>query len=47
MVNRRFEYVRNFYTRCFRGTLRYRPVVLTLVGIVAAADGSVLPVLAA
>ena len=32
MVNRRFERVRRCYTRKLAGTLRYRPVVLTLVG---------------
>src|SRR5271155_3305406 len=30
IVNRRFEWVRNFYTRLLSGTLRYRPVVLTV-----------------
>ena len=34
MVNRHFEHVRQFYTRNLAGTLRYRPVVLTLWGIV-------------
>jgi multidrug efflux pump len=33
-INRRFEAVRAFYTRTLGGTLRYRPVVLTLWGIV-------------
>ena len=35
MVNRYFERVRNFYTRMLSGTLRFRPVVLTLWGLVA------------
>jgi multidrug efflux pump len=35
IVNRRFESVRNLYTRLLGGTLRYRPVVLTLWAIVA------------
>jgi multidrug efflux pump len=35
-VNRRFESVRNAYTRALAGTLQYRPVVLTLWIIVAA-----------
>jgi multidrug efflux pump len=34
-VNRRFESVRNAYGRTLAGTLRYRPVVLTLWAIVA------------
>jgi multidrug efflux pump len=34
MVNRHFERVRQFYTRNLAGTLRYRPVVLTLWAIV-------------
>ncbi|HEY3043264.1 MAG TPA: efflux RND transporter permease subunit [Vicinamibacterales bacterium] len=34
-VNRRFESVRRAYTRTLAGTLRYRPVVLTLWAIVA------------
>jgi multidrug efflux pump len=34
-VNRRFESVRNGYSRTLAGTLRYRPVVLTLWAIVA------------
>src|SRR5207247_2942736 len=34
-VNRRFERVRGAYTRTLAGTLRYRPVVLTLWAIVA------------
>jgi len=34
VVNRRFERVREFYTRNLAGTLRYRPVVLTLWAIV-------------
>jgi len=33
-INRRFEAFRAFYTRTLGGTLRYRPVVLTLWGIV-------------
>ena len=35
MINRHFERVRGFYTRTLSGTLRYRPVVLTLWAIVA------------
>ena len=35
MINRHFERVRGFYTRALSGTLRYRPVVLTLWAIVA------------
>ncbi len=34
MINRHFERVREFYTRNLAGTLRYRPVVLTLWAIV-------------
>jgi multidrug efflux pump len=34
MVNRHFELVRQFYTRNLAGTLRYRPVILTLWAIV-------------
>ncbi|HVO82230.1 MAG TPA: efflux RND transporter permease subunit [Terriglobales bacterium] len=34
MINRHFERVRQFYTRNLAGTLRYRPVVLTLWAIV-------------
>ncbi len=34
-INRRFDTVRRTYTRTLSGTLRYRPVVLTLWGIVA------------
>ncbi|HWR50932.1 MAG TPA: efflux RND transporter permease subunit, partial [Bryobacteraceae bacterium] len=34
-INRRFEGVRGRYTRTLAGTLRYRPVVLTLWAIVA------------
>jgi len=34
-VNRRFESVRNAYSRTLAGTLRYRPVVLVLWAIVA------------
>src|SRR5687767_2532788 len=34
-VNRRFESIRNRYTRILAGTLHYRPVVLVLWGIVA------------
>src|SRR5688500_16596229 len=34
-VNRRFESVRNTYSRTLAGTLRFRPVVLTLWAIVA------------
>jgi multidrug efflux pump len=33
-INRRFDSVRNRYTRALSGTLRYRPVVLTLWAIV-------------
>ncbi len=35
IVNRNFERIRNLYTRTLSGTLRYRPVVLTLWIIVA------------
>jgi multidrug efflux pump len=35
MINRHFERIRGFYTRTLSGTLRYRPVVLTLWAIVA------------
>jgi len=35
IVNRGFEHVRNFYTRTLAGTLKWRPVVLTLWIIVA------------
>jgi multidrug efflux pump len=35
-VNRRFERVRNAYMRALSGTLRYRPVVLVLWGLVVA-----------
>jgi multidrug efflux pump len=35
MINRHFERVRNLYMRTLSGTLRYRPVVLTLWVIVA------------
>jgi len=35
IVNRQFEHVRNLYTRLLSGTLRFRPVVLTLWVIVA------------
>ncbi len=35
IVNRRFESVRNLYGRLLAGTLRYRPVVLTLWAVVA------------
>ena len=35
MINRHFERVRGWYTRTLSGTLRYRPVVLTLWAIVA------------
>jgi multidrug efflux pump len=35
MINRRFERIRGFYARTLSGTLRYRPVVLTLWAIVA------------
>src|ERR1700756_1166254 len=34
-INRQFEHVRQFYMRNLTGTLKYRPVVLTLWGIVA------------
>jgi len=34
LVNRNFERVRHWYTRSLTGTLRYRPVVLTLWAIV-------------
>src|SRR5450755_2880883 len=34
MVNRHFDSVRNWYTRTLTGTLKYRPVVLTLWAIV-------------
>ena len=34
MINRRFERVREFYTQTLAGTLRYRPVVLTVWAIV-------------
>src|SRR5579863_981685 len=34
IINRNFEKVRNFYVRTLSGTLRYRPVVLTLWAIV-------------
>ena len=34
LINRQFERVRNFYVRTLSGTLRYRPVVLTLWAIV-------------
>src|SRR5436190_4847192 len=33
-INRRFDSVRNAYTRTLSGTLRYRPVVLTLWAVV-------------
>jgi multidrug efflux pump len=36
IINRRFEKVRQFYSRTLTGTLKYRPVVLTLWVIVAA-----------
>ncbi len=36
IVNRRFEKVRQIYSKTLTGTLRYRPVVLTLWAIVAA-----------
>ncbi len=36
VINRRFERVRQLYTRTLAGTLSYRPVVLVLWGIVAA-----------
>jgi multidrug efflux pump len=35
-INRRFDAVRSAYTRALAGTLRYRPVVLVLWGIVVA-----------
>jgi multidrug efflux pump len=35
VVNRRFESVRNLYTRLLTGTLNYRPVVLTVWAVVA------------
>jgi multidrug efflux pump len=35
MINRHFERVRSFYTRTLSGTLRFRPLVLTLWAIVA------------
>jgi len=35
IINRNFEHIRVFYTRLLSGTLRYRPVVLTLWVIVA------------
>jgi multidrug efflux pump len=35
IVNRRFDSVRNLYTRLLAGTLQYRPVVLTLWVLVA------------
>jgi multidrug efflux pump len=35
VINRRFESVRNLYSRMLGGTLKYRPVVLTLWAIVA------------
>jgi multidrug efflux pump len=35
IVNRRFEWVRNLYTRTLTGTLKYRPVVLTVWVMVA------------
>src|SRR5215472_7227936 len=34
-INRRFDSVRNLYTRLLSGTLQYRPVVLTLWAVVA------------
>jgi multidrug efflux pump len=34
MINRHFEVVRQFYTRNLAGTLRYRPVILTVWAIV-------------
>jgi multidrug efflux pump len=34
IINRRFERVRQFYVRNLEGTLRYRPVVLTLWAII-------------
>jgi multidrug efflux pump len=36
MINRHFEFVRQLYTKNLAGTLRFRPVVLTLWVIVAA-----------
>ncbi len=36
IVNRQFEHIRKLYTRTLTGTLKYRPVVLTLWIIVAA-----------
>jgi multidrug efflux pump len=36
IVNRRFEALRQFYTRILTGTLNYRPVMLTLWAIVVA-----------
>ena len=36
LINRQFERVRQFYMRNLTGTLKYRPVVLTLWAIVAA-----------
>jgi multidrug efflux pump len=36
IINRNFEKVRGWYTRTLAGTLRFRPVVLTLWAIVAA-----------
>jgi multidrug efflux pump len=33
-VNRRFESIRNSYTRALSGTLRFRPVIITIWGIV-------------
>jgi len=35
MINRHFERVREWYTQSLAGTLRYRPVILTLWAIVA------------
>ena len=35
VVNRRFESVRNLYVRLLTGTLKYRPVVLTVWAVVA------------
>ena len=35
MINRHFEKVRNLYSRTLTGTLRWRPVVLTLWAVVA------------
>ncbi|HUC30226.1 MAG TPA: efflux RND transporter permease subunit [Candidatus Acidoferrum sp.] len=35
IINRRFDSFRNLYVRLLSGTLQYRPVVLTLWGIVA------------